>query len=390
MTSLPERATHQQTRTFNQQLVLRAVYDRSAISRADVARVTGLTRTSVSELVASLMTDGLLEETGRGPSTGGKAPILLRVRAAGRHLIGIDLGEAEFTGAVVDLRGTILRSQKIPLNGRDGDEALALVFALIDDLVASNGTSPVLGVGVGAPGIVDPRTGTIRWGVHLGWTDVPLGRMIEERYGIPAVVANDSHAAALAELTFGLASRPTNLVVVRVGRGIGAGLIINGQPFHGDGSGAGEIGHARISESSERCRCGRVGCLETIASMRAMVAAACTVNPAITDDAALVDAFRNGSDAKVRDVVLNAGTVLGRSIGALIATLNITQILLVGPAARLGDEWLGAVRAAANSAALEQLASETTIDLGADHEDIVLLGASALLMNTELGLSLAR
>ena len=390
MASLPERATHQQTRTFNQQLVLRAVYDRNAISRADVARATGLTRTSVSELVASLLTDGLLEETGRGPSTGGKAPILLRVRAAGRHLIGIDLGEAEFTGAVVDLRGTILRSQKIPLNGRDGDEALALVFALIDELVASNGTSPVLGVGVGAPGIVDPRTGTIRWGVHLGWTDVPLGRMIEERYGIPAVVANDSHAAALAELTFGLASRPNNLVVVRVGRGIGAGLIINGQPFHGDGSGAGEIGHARTTESNERCRCGRIGCLETVASMRAMVAAACAVNPAVTDDATLVDVFRSGRDPKVHEVVLDGGTVLGRAIGALIATLNITQILLVGPAAKLGDEWLNAVRVAASTAALEQLATETTIDLGADHEDIVLLGASALLMNTELGLSLAR
>jgi predicted NBD/HSP70 family sugar kinase len=367
--SLPERATHQQTRTFNQQLVLRAVYDRSAISRAEISRVTGLTRTSVSALVSSLLTDGLLEETGRGPSTGGKAPILLRVRAGGRHLIGIDLGEAEFTGAVVDLRGNILRSQTIALDGRDGEDAIQVVLALIDELIGGNGTSPILGIGVGSPGIVDPRTGTVRWGVSLGWTDLPLGQMIEARYGVPAVVANDSHAAALAELTFGLESRPTNLVVVRVGRGLGAGLIINGQPFHGDGSGAGEIGHARIAESDEKCRCGRVGCLETVASMRGMVARANAANPGITDDASLVAAVQAG-DEQATAAVVRAGEVLGHAIGTLIATLNIRHILLVG--------------------ALAELTNETTIELGAAHEDIVLLGASALLMTNELGLSLAR
>ncbi len=105
MANLPEKATHQQTRAFNQQLVLRAIYDRSAISRAEVARVTGLTRTSVSSLVGDLIRDGLVEEAGRGPSTGGKAPILVQVRAQGRHLIGLDLGESHFTGATVDLRG---------------------------------------------------------------------------------------------------------------------------------------------------------------------------------------------------------------------------------------------------------------------------------------------
>src|SRR5688572_9680433 len=167
MTTLPERATHRQTRAFNQQLVLRAIYDRSAVSRAEVARVTGLTRTSVSQLVGDLLTDGLVEEAGRGPSTGGKAPILLRVRAAGRHLIGLDLGEAAFNGAVVDLRGNILRSTSVPLDGRDGAEAIELVYSLIDSLMNGNGSSPLLGIGIGAPGLIDSRTGTVRWAVNL-------------------------------------------------------------------------------------------------------------------------------------------------------------------------------------------------------------------------------
>jgi hypothetical protein len=169
MASLPERATHRQTRTFNQQLVLRAIYDRHTVSRAEVARVTGLTRTSVSELVNELLADKLVEEVGRGPSTGGKAPILLRVRADGRHLIGLDLGESAFNGAVVDLRGNVLRRLSVPLAGQDGKQAAELVLTLIEGLINGNGHGPLLGIGVGAPGLIDSRTGMVRWAVNLAW-----------------------------------------------------------------------------------------------------------------------------------------------------------------------------------------------------------------------------
>jgi predicted NBD/HSP70 family sugar kinase len=389
LASLPERATHQQTRTFNQQLVLRAIYDRSAVSRAELARVTGLTRTSISELVGDLLTDGLVEEAGRGPSTGGKAPILLRVRAAGRHLIGLDLGESHFTGAVVDLRGEVLRQTSVPLDGRDGQAAIELVYMLIDSLISGNGKSPLLGIGIGAPGLVDSRTGVVRWSVNLAWSDLPLGELVEQRYGVPVVVANDSQAAAVAELTFGVQSRPENLVVVRVGRGVGAGIILNGQVFHGDGSGAGEIGHTIIGDGRERCRCGRIGCLETVASMRAMVASASRVAPTVTDDDSLVAALRAGDD-KVRAVVAHAGQMLGLALAGLIGTINVRRVLLVGPAAELGDIWLGAVRERARASALPLLAEETEIELGEAQQNIVLLGASGLLMTHELGLSLAR
>ena len=217
-TVLPEKATHQQTRTFNQQLVLRALHDHSPLSRADLARLTGLTRTSVGDLVGTLIDDGLIEEVGRGRSSGGKSPILLRVAPDGRHLIGLDLGEAQFSGAVVNLRGEILRSIHLPLEGRDGDAAVELVFELVDALRADD-RSPLLGIGIGAPGIIDTSTGTVRWSVNLNWAELRLGPALEERYGVPVVVANDSHAAALAELTFFRRPRPNNLIVIRVGRG---------------------------------------------------------------------------------------------------------------------------------------------------------------------------
>jgi predicted NBD/HSP70 family sugar kinase len=339
------------------------------------------------------MDDGLIEESGRGPSTGGKAPILLRVRADGRHLIGLDLGESGFTGATVDLRGRIINSTSVALEGRDGDDAVQLVFSLIDGLASANGASPLLGIGIGAPGLIDPRTGTVRWSVTLDWTDLPLGPMVERRLGVPVVVANDSQAAAVGELTYGAGRRMDNLIVVRVGRGIGAGIILDGKLYHGDGSGAGEIGHSILGQTDDArlapCRCGRVGCLETVASMPAVVAAAHRRNASVVDDDSLIAALRSG-DEQVRRVVLEAGRMLGQGIAGLIGALNVNHVLLIGPATRLGDEWLDAVRRQAEHSALPILARNTRIELGVTRDDDVLIGVTALLMTEELGLSLAR
>ena len=388
LTALHEKATHQQTRTFNQQLVLRTLYDHSPVSRADVSRLTGLTRTSVSDLVSGLVDEGLIEAVGRGQSSGGKSPILLRVVPDGRHLIGLDLGEAVFSGAVVNLRGEIVRSLHLPLEGRNGDAALNLVYQLVDALRA-DARSPLLGIGIGAPGLIDSRSGTVHWAVNLDWAELRLGPLVEARYGVPVVVANDSHAAALAELTFFRRPRPNNLIVLKIGRGIGAGVILNGQLFQGDGFGAGEIGHVSVSSEGKRCRCGRHGCLETVASMRAQVDAAAAIDPSITDQDGLAAAFLAGVP-EIRRVVLRAARELGRALGWLIGVLNVGHVLLIGPVANLGDEWLSEVRRQARASVLTLLARDTQIEFGHVHDDVVALGASALLMEQQLGLSLAR
>src|SRR5262249_47590976 len=162
------------------------------------------------------------------------------------------------------------------------------------------------------------RSGVVRWSVNLDWTDLPLGSMVSERFGLATVVANDTQAAAVAESTYGATPWPQNLIVVRVGRGIGAGIILDGQLYNGDGAGAGEIGHSIFGELSpsdraERCRCGRVGCLETVASMSSMVAAAHRLAPSINDDASLIAAFRAG-DEQARSVVIRAAGMLGEGI----------------------------------------------------------------------------
>ena len=226
-------------------------------------------------------------------------------------------------------------------------------------------------------------------GPSLNWAELRLGPQLEERYGIPVVVANDSHAAALAELTFFRRPRPTNLIVIRVGRGVGAGIILNGQLFQGDGYGAGEFGHVSMGSADAPCRCGREGCLETMASMRALVDAAGAIEPSISDEGGLVAAFLAGVGA-IRRIVLDAARELGVAIGWLIGVLNVRHVLLVGPVAGFGDDWIGEVRRYARSSVMALLARDTQIEFGHVHDDVVVLGASALLMEQQLGLGLVR
>jgi N-acetylglucosamine repressor len=399
---LPTKATHQQTRAINEGLVLRGLYDLGPISRAEIARRTNLTRTTVSEIVGELITAGLVEEVGRGPSIGGKAPILIQVVADARLVLALDLGEQAFTGALVDLRGDVRRRTVVPVEGRDGAAALTAVEQLVDDLVAAAPDGALLGIGVGTPGLVDTRAGTIRWAVNLDWQDLPLGRILTERTGLPAVVANDSRAAAMGEHLFDPGRRSPNLVAIKIGNGIGAGIVLGGALFEGDGFGAGEIGHIAAVDDGAQCRCGRFGCLETVASSRAILAEAARAAAAdpggplglrAAAGALSVEQVRAAvadGDETARRIVVAAGRWLGRSIAALIGTLDVHEVVLIGSVTTLGDPWLDAVRDEAERRAFGLLARETRIELGGAPDDVVLLGASALLMSRELGLVPAR
>jgi len=378
------KATHQETRAHNSRLVMGTIYDRGPVSRAEVARLTGLTRTTVSDVVSDLMRDGLAREIGRGPSTGGKAPILLEVTDDARHLVGLDLGEKVFRGAIVDLRGEIVSAIDVAVDDRDGDEALERVFGLVDRLLART-DRPILGIGIGTAGLIDTTVGTVLEAVNLDWHGVTLGALLRARTGLPVYVANDSQATALAEHVFG-GPRTSNLVVVKVGEGIGAGLVLDGRLFQGDGFGAGEIGHTTVRPGGDACRCGRLGCLETVASTRAILGQLAGHGISRLSDA--VKALEAG-DPVVREVVLGAGRELGVAIAWLVGALNVERVVLVGSAVELGEPWLGAVRETMRTSALGLLADQTTVEIGRLHADGVVLGASALLMTRELGLSLA-
>jgi glucokinase-like ROK family protein len=394
------KATRQHTKTLNSQLVLKLIYDRAKISRADIARETQLTRTTVSQVVSQLMGQGLVEEVGYGESAGGKSPILLSVVNNRYHLIGIDLASHEFRGAVVNLRGEIIRAVAFPISGRSGEAALTLVYKLIDTLLASS-DRPVLGLGLGTPGLIDTEQGIVRQAVNLDWQDLPLSQLLNARYHLPVYLVNDSQAAALAEFIFGGWQNNRDLVVIKVDQGIGAGLVLDGQLFVGDGSSAGEIGHMMVVENDLPCRCGHTGCLETVASAGAIIRRAQALARASTQsrlsllapEAITLEALGaalEANDPVARQVTAEAGLYLGRAVAALVSTLNPRQVLLIGSITTLGVPLLKIIQQETRRQALAILAQATKIQFGHFGLDVVILGASAQLLTHELGLSFAR
>jgi predicted NBD/HSP70 family sugar kinase len=201
----------------------------------------------------------------------------------------------------------------------------------------------------------------------------------------------------MAEWAFGQHDTGSAMIVVKIGEGIGAGVVIGGRLYPGDDSGAGEIGHTRLLDAAGQCRCGGTGCLETVASLHAVLERARALAPDHSTSAlahapvtreSLVAAFRAG-DPLARRVVLDAALPLGRVLGAVIGTLGVRDVVLVGQMTDFGDDWLAAVIAETRRSALGLLVERSHIHIGTTGEDVVELGAAAMLMTSELGLALA-
>jgi N-acetylglucosamine repressor len=395
-----KKATRQHTKNHNKRLILKTIYDRGSISRASVARLTRLARTTVSDAVAELMEEQLVEEIGHGPSVGGKPPILLSIVASARCLIGVDLLAAgnEFRGGVLDLRGKIIHSSSVAVIGRDSETALQQMYELIDRLVAAC-SSPILGIGIGMPGLMDTQRGIVRKTVNLDWQEFPLKDLLETRYRLPVYVANDSQLAALGEYTFGNGQKSSNLVVVKVGRGTSAGIVLNGQLHYGDRFGAGEIGHVAVVENGEPCLCGNYGCLETVASSRAIIKRAKAIaqsdphstlhrfatRPEEITTEVILQAFQAGDEA-LQQLITEVGRYLGIVVANMVGILNVERILISGSLARFGETLLEPIRQVMRQRALSMLANETQVDLGTLGQDSVIQGAAALILSHELGL----
>ncbi len=400
MGKLTQKATLGGARVHNSHLVLRTIYDGGQISRAEIARVTQLTRPTVSDVVANLIEKGLVEEIGYAPSSGGRPAILLRVVDDSRHLIGIDLARGDFSGAVINLRGEIKHRVKMPLGDRNGDIALDLVYELVDALVES-ASSPLLGIGIGAPGLVDAVNGVMHDAVNLNWRNVPLRSLLQKRHDLPVYMANDCQVAALAEHTFGNNESSTaDSVVINVGWGVGAGIILNGQLLSGNPCGAGEIGHVSVVKDGEQCGCGNFGCLETVLSSRAIVRQAQSI--ALKNPHSLLHQFASNPekitldtvcqafeahDEAVRQIVREAGQNLGIAISNLIGVLGGGyQIFLAGYITCFGKFLLDVIQEEIIKCSLASLSRNTEVGFVSLGPDIVLLGASALLLPHELGL----
>jgi glucokinase-like ROK family protein len=387
-----QKATRQQTKEHNRNLVLKTIFDCESVSRAEIARKTSLTRTTVSDIVTDLIDEKLVTEVGVGSSIGGKSPILLSLAEDSRFLISLDLAYNQFCGAVVNLRGQVKKIINLPVNSSLGDESLARVYEIIDQLMLAQ-FHPLVGIAVATPGLVNAKAGIVVNAVNLNWTDLPLANLLQTRYQLPVFVLNDSQAAAMGEYTYGEGrGGENNLVVINVRHGIGAGIVINNQLFQGDGGGAGEIGHVVvIPDGGLPCRCGNRGCLETVASAQAIVRRAQDLirqsgASANMQDAEAItfstveEAFLSG-DPVARQVVLDAGYYMGIAISSLIGTLNIRKIVLSGDMIRFGKPWLDKIRDTVSRTSLTGLVQDTQVEIGQLESNRIVLGASGWLLS---------
>jgi predicted NBD/HSP70 family sugar kinase/biotin operon repressor len=359
---LPEHA-----RGHNRSLVLQTLYRAGQLSRADIARETGLTRVTISDLVAELMLDGLVIETGqREDARPGKPATLLDLNRAAFQILGIDLSAHEtFRGAVLDLDGTILERAELPLDSRTGADATALVVALAAELVA-RATLPILGLGVGSPGVVD-LAGVVLSAPNLGWLSEPLQETLAEQFGIAVLVANDANVAALAEHSFGGAD--SDMMIVKVGHGVGAGLLLDGTPLFGSRFAAGEIGHVVVgTDGGAQCVCGKRGCLETwLAVPRLRAALATSVDP--------------------DSVLWGAGERLGIALAPVVGALNLAEIVLSGPTDLLDGALAEATIDTLRARTMAEFHSDLVLRMTALGDDIVLRGAAVMVLAGQLGVS---
>jgi len=265
-------ARHSTIRDINKQIVLNYVRARSPISRAEIARETSLQRSTVSAIVDDLQSEGLIEETGTGDSTGGRKPTLLMLRTGKPVAIGVDVSPSVTTVVLADLAGNLLESSEFPTSSDIhymDKQILASVKKLVDAYPDAE-----LEVGMTIPGIADQTSGEILYVPYFQWSNWDIGRKITEQTGAKVVIENDANAVALAELWFGNdeIKRTRNFIMVFVAEGIGTGIIIDGQVYRGENGAAGEFGHMFVGKDAPvDCSCGRRDCWEAHASEKALL-----------------------------------------------------------------------------------------------------------------------
>ncbi|HEY6332866.1 MAG TPA: ROK family transcriptional regulator [Blastocatellia bacterium] len=341
-------------RSINRQIVLNYVREKAPISRAEIAQETALQRSTVSLIVDDLKSRGLIDET-EGESTGGRPPILLRLRTAEAVAIGIDLGTKDTTVAASDLAGRVLVREVFP-TAADQGVALGNIIGCVRRIIADH--PGIEGIGVSLPGLVDAEQGIALFVPHFKWQDLPIAQPLEAALGVPVRTDNDANALALAELWFG---RPEihqvrDFIAVLVEEGLGTGVVFDGQVYHGVAGGAGEFGHMTIGQDAPiACASGSRECWEAFASERAALARYSERrNPSASNHITfndLMDRALGGEDTAT-SVLVETAHYLGLGISNLIKGLSPEAVIIGGDIAKVWPLIESAVQKSAEANAI--------------------------------------
>jgi glucokinase-like ROK family protein len=342
--------------------LIEVIREFGSISRSDLIERTGLSRAVVGHRVADLVERGLVASGSLGESTGGRAPRLLRFRAEAGHLLVADIGATGAEVALTDLAGRVLaqRSEE-DLDVASGPEMiLGRIREIFEALQQDHGAAagPLWGIGIGVPGPVEFTTGrVISPPIMPGWNKFPIGEFFAAS-GVPVWVDNDANVMALGETRAGCARGHDSIIFIKVGTGIGAGLIMNGRIHRGADGCAGDVGHIQVTaDPNVVCRCGNIGCVEALAGGAGIARAAeqaARENPSgmlqhiFAERRALAAAdvgwcAAHGDQASM-ELVANAARLVGGVLATLVNVLNPSMIVIGGGVSHVGDPFLAAIR----------------------------------------------
>ncbi len=368
-------------------------------SRPELIARTGLGRAIVARRVEDLIERGLVAEGVPGPSTGGRPARQLTFRGDAGHVLVADLGATSIDVAVTDLEGRILGHHDEPARIEDGPErCLERVDVLFDALLRTTEAIPgrLWGVGIGVPGPVEFGSGRpISPPIMPGWDGYPIRERFVERYGAPVWVDNDVNVLALGEWRSGVAAGHDNVIVIKIGTGVGAGIISGGRLHRGAQGSAGDVGHIQISEDpSIVCRCGNVGCLEALAGgaaigrlgeEAALEGSSTRLGVALdqhgTVSAADVARAASAGDAVAVEILRSAGRRVGSMLASVVNFFNPSLVVIGGGVANSPDQLLVAIRDAVHRRSLPLATRDLLIERSSLGALAGVIGASSMVVD---------
>jgi predicted NBD/HSP70 family sugar kinase len=320
----------------NKALVLSLIIEKETISRADIANVTGLNKTTVSSLVTELLEDELIYESGPGISSGGRRPVILHFNRNTGYAIGVDIGVNYVLAVLTDLKGKIIVEKSQNVNRTSYSAIISTVQIMIQSLMDEmpNSRYGIVGIGVGVPGIVN-KEGSVLLAPNLGWTNIQLKEDLEKIFNVPIIIENEANAGAIGEQQFGAGQDYENILYVSAGIGIGVGIILNKELYQGKSGFSGEMGHMIIELNGKRCNCGSRGCWEAYASENALLEMA---GENIDSLESLIEQAKNGEKTAI-ELFEKIGQYLGFGINNIINTFNPEQVIIGNRLASI-REWI--------------------------------------------------
>jgi predicted NBD/HSP70 family sugar kinase len=369
----------------NLERVLRAVRMAGSLTQAEIARTTGLSAATVSNIVRELKDVGTVVVT--PTSSGGRRARSVSLSADAGIVVGVDFGHSHLRVAVGNLAHRVLAEESEPLDtDASADQGFGRAEQLVARLLEQTGFRPdkVIGVGLGVPGPIDGETGALGSTAILpGWTGIAPGRELSSRLGMPVYVDNDANLGALGELVWGAGRGLSDLAYIKVASGVGAGLVISGQIYRGPGGTAGEIGHITLDESGPVCRCGNRGCLETFVGSRHVLNLLASSHGTDLTLSKVVQLAQRG-DLGCRRVLADVGRQIGTGVANLCNLLNPRRVILGGDLAEAGDLVLDPIRESVARYAIPSAARQLSVVPGTLGGRAEVLGALALVMS-EMG-----